>query len=91
MIICKIGSLGILVGMFIVVGNLFIGSFDIGFVMSDVLLVIKFGIIFYYEFIKLVGYYKYKVGLEFYENGEFINWKDVFNIYVLFYEKIKDV
>ena len=75
----------------IAAGNLFIGSFDIGSAMSDALSATKFGTTFYYEPIKLVGYYKYKAGPEFYENGESTNRKDVFNIYALFYEKTKDV
>ena len=87
----KTGSLGTLVGMPIAAGNLFIGSFDIGSAMSDALSATKFGTTFYYEPIKLVGYYKYKAGPEFYENGESTNRKDVFNIYALFYEKTKDV
>ena len=65
----------------IAAGNLFIGSFDIGSAMSDALSATKFGTTFYYEPIKLVGYYKYKAGPEFYENGESTNRKDVFNIY----------
>lgn len=85
------GSLGTLVGMPIAAGNLFIGSFDIGSAMSDALSATKFGTTFYYEPIKLVGYYKYKAGPKFYENGEYTNRKDVFNIYALFYEKTKDV
>lgn len=84
-------SLGTLVGMPIAAGNLFIGSFDIGSAMSDALSATKFGTTFYYEPIKLVGYYKYKAGPKFYENGEHTNRKDVFNIYALFYEKTKDV
>ena len=87
----KTGSLGTLVGMPTAAGNLFIGSFDIGSAMSDALSATKFGTTFYYEPIKLVGYYKYKAGPEFYENGESTNRKDVFNIYALFYEKTKDV
>ena len=58
----KTGSLGTLVGMPIAAGNLFIGSFDIGSAMSDALSATKFGTTFYYEPIKLVGYYKYKAG-----------------------------
>ena len=85
------GSLGTLVGMPIAAGNLFIGSFDIGSAMSDALSATKFGTTFYYEPIKLVGYYKYKAGPKFYENGEYTNRKDAFNIYALFYEKTKDV
>ena len=36
---------------------------------------------------RATGYYKYKAGPKFYENGEYTDRKDVFNIYALFYEK----
>lgn len=83
----KTGSLGTMVGMPIAAGNLFIGSFDIGSAMSDALSATRFGTTFYREPLKLVGYYKYKSGPEFYENGKYTKKKDTFNIYALFYEK----
>lgn len=85
----RTGSLGAMVGMPIAAGNLFIGNFDIGNAMSDALSATKFGTTFYREPIKLAGYYKYKAGPEFYENGEYTKKKDIFNIYALFYEKTK--
>jgi hypothetical protein len=83
----KTGSLGAMVGMPIAAGNLFIGTFDIGNALSDALSATKFGISFYQEPIKLTGYYKYKAGPQFYENGGYTDKKDIFNIYALFYEK----
>lgn len=71
--------------MYIVVGNLFMGSFilDIG----NVLRVIKFGVFFMYIFILFKGYYKYKVGEVFIVKGEFVfGRKDICDIYVVFYE-----
>lgn len=83
----KTGSLGAMVGMPIAAGNLFIGTFDIGNAMSDALSATKFGTTFYHEPTKLTGYYKYKAGPLFYENGGYTDKKDIFNIYALFYEK----
>ena len=84
------GSLGTLVGMPIAAGNLFIGSFDIAppWAMrclqpnSEQPSITN----------PLIGTanYKYKAGPKFYENGEYTNRKDVFNIYALFYEKTKE-
>ena len=68
-------------------GNLFIGKFELLNALGDALAATKFGTTFYYQPTKLTGYYKYKAGPKFYENGEYTDRKDVFNIYALFYEK----
>lgn len=85
------GSLGELVNMPIASGNLFIGSFSLTDALSDALSATKFGTTFYYQPTRLTGYYKYKAGDQFYENGNYTDRKDQFNIYALFYEKTTDV
>lgn len=87
----KTGDLGGMVGMPIAAGNLFIGNFDVGNALGDALSATQFGITFYKEPIRLTGYYKYKAGEQFYENGEYTDRKDVFNLYALFYEKTDGV
>ena len=81
------GDLGNKVGKPIAAGNLFIGKFELLNALGDALAATKFGTTFYYQPTKLTGYYKYKAGPKFYENGEYTDRKDVFNIYALFYEK----
>lgn len=85
------GSLGAMVGMPIASGNLFMGQFDVSNALSDALSATKFGVTFYQEPVKLIGYYKYKAGEKFYENGEYTDRKDTFNLYALFYEKTDEV
>lgn len=82
------GDLGNKVGKPIAAGNLFIGKFELLNALGDALAATKFGTTFYYQPTKLTGYYKYKAGPKFYENGEYTDRKDVFNIYALFYEKM---
>ncbi len=84
------GSLGVKVGMPIASGNLFIGDFKVLDALTDALSATKFGTPFYYEPTKLSGYYKYKAGPKFYENKEYTDKKDIFNIYAIFYEKLDD-
>lgn len=83
------GSLGNLVGMPIAAGNLFIGSFDMLNAINDPLGATRFGTPFYNKPLRLTGYYKYKAGEKFYENGGYTSRKDVFNIYAIFYEGVK--
>ncbi len=85
------GSLGQMVNMPIASGNLFIGSFTLVDALNDALAATKFGTTFYYKPVRVTGYYKYKAGDEFYDDGGYINKKDIFNIYGLFYEKTADV
>lgn len=85
------GSLGAMVKMPIAAGNLFIGSFDMLNAIKDPLGATRFGTPFYNRPVRLTGYYKYKAGEKFYENGEYTSKKDIFNIYAFFYEKTNDV
>lgn len=85
------GSLGLMVKMPIAAGNLFIGSFNIGPALSNPLGATRFGTPFYNKPVRLTGYYKYKAGEKFYENGEYTSRKDIFNIYAFFYETTDDV
>ena len=45
-----------------------------------------FGTPFCYKPSRLKGWYKYKAGERFYENGGYTDRKDVMNIYAIFYE-----
>ncbi len=64
------GDLGNMVGMPIAAGNLFIGSFDMLNAITNPLSATRFGTPFYNKPLRLTGYYKYKAGEQFYENGE---------------------
>lgn len=86
------GGLGALVNMPIAAGNLFIGDFNMANALTDPLAATTFGHTFYYKPTKLTGYYKYKAGEKFYENGAYTDKKkDIFNIYALFFKKTPDV
>ncbi|MDE5711421.1 PCMD domain-containing protein [Bacteroides sp.] len=85
------GSLGAMVNMPIAAGNLFLGNFNIGPALSNPLGATRFGTPFYSKPVRLTGYYKYKAGEKFYENGEYTSRKDIFNIYAFFYETTEDV
>ena len=80
------GSLGALVKMPIAAGNLFIGEFDMTNALSKPLEATRFGIPFCYKPARLKGWYKYKTGERFYENGKYTDRKDMMNIYAIFYE-----
>lgn len=84
------GSLGEMVKMPIAAGNLFIGSFNMLNAISNPLGATRFGTPFYNKPIRLTGYFKYKAGKQFYENGGYTSRKDIFNIYAIFYEVTKD-
>lgn len=84
------GSLGEMVKMPIAAGNLFIGSFNMLNAISNPLGATRFGTPFYNKPLRLTGYYKYKAGKQFYENGGYTSRKDIFNIYAIFYEVTKD-
>lgn len=63
------GSLGAMVGMPIAAGNLFIGEFDMTNALTSPLKATHFGTPFCYKPSRLKGWYKYKAGERFYENG----------------------
>lgn len=83
------GELGAMVKMPIAAGNLFIGSFNMLNAITNPLTATQFGVPFYNRPTRLIGYYKYKAGEKFYENGGYTNRKDMFNIYAIFYETSK--
>lgn len=80
------GSLGAMVNMPIASGNLFIGQFNIANALSNPLTATLFGTTYYKKPLKITGYYKYQSGPRFYENGNYTDKKDQFDIYAIFYE-----
>lgn len=85
------GPLGNMVNKPLAAGNLFIGKFNLGIAISKPLEATLFGTPFNFKPTKLVGYYKYKAGDRFYQNGEYTNKKDIFNIYAIFFERTDKV
>ena len=79
------GNLGSLVGMPIASGNLFLGNFDVLNAMSKPLAT-KIGVPFDKKPLVLTGYYKYKSGSKFLEDGNYTDKKDEFSIYAIMYE-----
>lgn len=59
---CDTGSFGAMVKMYIAAGNLFIGSFDLANALKDPLRATKFGIQYYKRPVSLKGYFKFKAG-----------------------------
>lgn len=81
------GSFGAGVNMPIAAGNLFIGKFDVSNALKDALKSTQFGLPFYEIPQTLKGYYKFKAGDVFTENGKPISdQKDKCDIYGIFYE-----
>ncbi|MDR0961133.1 MAG: PCMD domain-containing protein [Mediterranea sp.] len=81
------GSLGASVKMPIAAGNLFIGNFDLLNALKDALKSTQFGVQFYKHPKALTGYYKYKAGTKYMDNGqEIAGKKDRFDIYAIMYE-----
>lgn len=81
------GSFGASAGMPIAAGNLFIGSFDLSNALNDALAATRFGMQFYKTPSRLKGYYKFKRGEVYTEDGKTINGKqDSFDIYAFLYE-----
>ena len=84
------GSFGAMVKMYIAAGNLFIGNFDVGKALSGASGALKattFGFQFYKRPVGLRGYFKYKAGPVYTENGTPQNGpKDRFDIYAIMYE-----
>lgn len=81
------GSFGAMVGMHIAAGNLFIGSFDLSSALTNAPAATHFGVQFYKTPSRLKGYYKFKRGEVYTEDGETVNGKqDSFDIYAILYE-----
>lgn len=85
------GDLGQRVGKPIAAGNLFLGRFELLNAVGDALGATKFGVTFYRRPLRLKGYYKYQAGPLFYEDGNYTDRKDMFDLYAIFYEKSADV
>ncbi|MCD7850436.1 MAG: PCMD domain-containing protein [Parabacteroides sp.] len=81
------GFFGSAVGMPIAAGNLFLGVFDVSNALTDALKATQMGFPFGYRPVALKGYYKYKSGPVFTENGSSVSGKkDACDIYAFFYE-----
>lgn len=84
---CDTGSFGAMVKMYIAAGNLFIGSFDLANALKDPLRATKFGIQYYKRPVSLKGYYKFKAGDVYTDEGVVQkDKKDHFDIYAILYE-----
>ena len=84
------GGLGALIKMYLAAGNLFMGSFKIS--IPHVVKATKFGIPFKKVPLKISGYYKYKAGAVFTDNGQEVpGKKDIFDLYGIFYETDDEV
>lgn len=84
---CDTGSFGAMVKMYIAAGNLFIGSFDLANALKDPLRATKFGIQYYKKPKALKGFYKYKAGKVYTDQGIVqSDKKDNFDIYAILYE-----
>lgn len=87
LITCDTGSLGATVGMHIAAGSLFIGAFEPGSALRAPRKATKFGYQFYKRPLELRGYYKYKAGEVYTENGKPKSGiKDKCDIYAVMYE-----
>jgi hypothetical protein len=81
------GSLGAIVNMPIAAGNLFIGAFDLKNALGSPLKATQFGLPFYNLPTTFSGYYKYKSGDVYYENGNPVeSVKDRCHFYAVLYE-----
>lgn len=82
------GSFGSMVKMYIAAGNLFIGSFEVGQVLSgNAMKATHFGFPFFYYPLRLEGWYKYKAGPTFSSKGKPVEGrKDECDIYGVLYE-----
>lgn len=81
------GDWGSKVGKPIAAGNLFMGTFYLPNAIINSLGATRFGIPFRHKPTYLTGYYKYKAGNKFYDNGNYTDEKDKFSIYALFFER----
>ena len=81
------GDFGAMVKMYIAAGNLFIGTFEVENALTNPRKATNFGFQFYKHPIALKGYYKFKAGPVYTENGEpQTGKKDRFDIYAVMYE-----
>lgn len=81
------GDFGAKLGMPIAAGNLFMGEFDTFSAVVNALKATKFGLPFEHVPTYLSGYYKFKSGDMFQENGKDVpGKKDKCDIYAVFYE-----
>ena len=84
------GAFGAMFEKPIAAGNLFIGSFDTGPVLSDPLSATQFGLPFNQMPLTLEGYYKYSPGAKVTDkNLNPVNSKDSCDIYAVFYNRKK--
>ena len=85
------GKFGADLKMPIAAGNLFMGTFNALTAVSNALKATQFGMPFEYGPLYITGYYKYKAGEIFSENGVNVSGKkDECDIYAIFYETDKD-
>ncbi len=81
------GTFGGWVGMDLAAGNLFIGAFDVANALSNAPKAAHFGKPFEHVPTYLSGYYKYRAGDCYIQNGEAVSGrKDQCDIYAVFYE-----
>ena len=81
------GPFGAMAKMYIAAGNLFIGTFDLSNALKDARKATNFGFQFYKRPKTLKGYYKYKAGPEYTDNGKPQSGvKDHGDIYAIMYE-----
>lgn len=59
---CSTGAFGVMLGMPIAAGNLFIGTFNLGLAVANPLAATRFGFPFHYVPRSFSGYYRYKAG-----------------------------
>lgn len=81
------GDWGSRVGKPIASGNLFLGTFYLPTAITNSLNSTRFGVPFRHKPTLLRGYYKYRSGERFYNDGNYTDEKDKFNIYAMFFEK----
>lgn len=85
------GKFGSDLGMPIAAGNLFMGTFNALNAVTNALKATRFGMPFEHEPLSITGYYKYKAGSMFSENGvDAPGKKDICDIYAIFYETDKN-
>lgn len=82
------GFFGSSIGMPIAAGNLFMGTFDVLSALTDALKATRLGMPFHHVPTNLKGYFKYKAGETFQENGQPSDKdkKDTWDVYAVFYE-----
>lgn len=81
------GEWGAKVGKPIAAGNLFMGVFHLPVAVTNSLNATRFGVTFRHKPIRLTGYYKYKAGDKYYDEGKYTSQKDQCSIYAMLFEK----